>query len=78
MGIGLGILLIVGGAILAFAVDVNVQGVDLEMVGFILMVAGGLALILGIVTNAQNSHTSHKVTQRQAPERRRPPYDEQR
>lgn len=76
MGLGLGILLIVGGAILAFAVNVSVEGVDLQLVGLILMAAGGLSLVLGLVMNAQRGRTSHKVTQRQAPDRRRPPYDE--
>lgn len=76
MGLGLGILLIVGGAILAFAVNVSVEGVDLQLIGLILMAAGGLSLVLGLVMNAQRGRTSHKVTQRQAPDRRRPPYDE--
>jgi hypothetical protein len=49
MGIGLSVLLIAAGAILAFAVDVNVSGVDLEVVGWILMGAGALGLIWSLV-----------------------------
>jgi Na+/proline symporter len=47
MGIGAGILLIVAGAILTFALNVTVQGIDLHVVGWILMLAGlaGLALL---------------------------------
>lgn len=46
MGIGGGILLIVAGAIMTFALNLTVQGIDLHVVGWILMVAGvaGLAL----------------------------------
>ncbi|MGB3184737.1 MAG: DUF6458 family protein [Ornithinimicrobium sp.] len=76
MGLGLGILLIVAGAILSFAVTATVEGVDLDTIGVILMSAGGLTLILGLIMGAQRTHTSHEVTQRQAPNRRRPPYDE--
>ena len=48
MGIGLGIFLIVVGAILTFAVHVTVAGLDLKVVGWVLMLAGvaGLALFL--------------------------------
>jgi hypothetical protein len=40
MSIGLGIFLMVVGAILAFAVDLTVPGVDLQLVGYILMGGG--------------------------------------
>ena len=53
MGIGSGIGLLVIGAILAFAVKTRVSGVDLTTVGYICMGAGVLALILGLVQNAQ-------------------------
>ena len=46
MGIGAGILLIVVGAILTFAVDATVTGVNLEVVGWILMLAGAAGLVL--------------------------------
>jgi membrane protein implicated in regulation of membrane protease activity len=45
MGIGVGIFLIVIGAILAFAVDATVAGLDLDVVGWILMLAGVAGLI---------------------------------
>lgn len=47
-----GILLLVAGAILTFAVDRDVEGVDLQLVGWILMAGGGLALVTAIVRGA--------------------------
>jgi hypothetical protein len=49
MGIGVGILLIVVGAILTFAVNATVAGLDLDIVGWILMLAGAAGLILFFV-----------------------------
>lgn len=50
MGIGVSIFLIAAGAILAFAVDVNTSsGVDLDTIGVILMVVGGLGLLATLV-----------------------------
>lgn len=46
MGIGTGILLIVLGAILAFAVTVELTWIDLEVAGVVLMLAGGGVLFL--------------------------------
>lgn len=50
MGIGASIFLLAIGAILAFAVKVgNVAGIDLNVIGFILMACGLLGLILTLV-----------------------------
>jgi hypothetical protein len=46
MGIGVGIFLIALGAILTFAVDWSIGGLDLHAVGWILMVVGVGGLIL--------------------------------
>jgi hypothetical protein len=46
MGIGVGISLIAIGAILAFAVDWTVAGLDLHTVGWIFMAAGAFGLVL--------------------------------
>lgn len=79
MGIGLGIVLIVVGAILAFAVDYSVQGVDLELIGFILLGAGALALVLGLISNQQSNTTTHRevVDRRDNSARRDRGYDDQ-
>lgn len=57
MSMGIGIALLVVGAILSFAVKDSVSGVDLTMIGYICMGAGALALILSLVTNAQAANT---------------------
>lgn len=49
MSIGAGIFLLIVGAVLAFAVEVQVSGIDLKLVGYILMAAGVVGLILGLV-----------------------------
>ena len=49
MSIGLGIFLIVVGAIFAFALQVQVDWIDLQLVGYICLIAGVLVTILGIV-----------------------------
>lgn len=46
MGIGLGIFLIALGAILTFAVDWSIGGLDLDAVGWILMIVGVGGLVL--------------------------------
>ena len=60
MGIGLGIFLLVVGAILSFAVSNAVDGVNLVMIGYILMAAGVLSLLLGLVMNTQRNNTTHR------------------
>lgn len=46
MGIGTGILLIVLGAILAFAITIDLSWIDLQVAGVVLMLAGGAILFL--------------------------------
>lgn len=48
MSIGFGIFLIAIGAILAFALNVTVDWIDLVLVGYILMAAGAVVTIIGI------------------------------
>jgi len=48
MSIGLGIFLIAIGAILTFALNVTVDWIDLDLVGYILMAAGLVVTIIGI------------------------------
>lgn len=59
MGIGLGILLIVVGAILLFALNVNLPFVSDDTLGIILIVAGVLTVILALIINAQRGRTRH-------------------
>ena len=46
MGIGVSIFLIAVGAILAFAVEYDINGLDIAVVGFILMIVGLIGLIM--------------------------------
>lgn len=48
----LGILLLTGGAILTFAVEREAEGVDLQLVGWILMAGGGASLVAAILRGA--------------------------
>ncbi len=49
MGIGISVFLIAVGAILTFAVQVTVSGVDLDTVGVILMIAGAIGLLWSLI-----------------------------
>ncbi|MDX6654906.1 MAG: hypothetical protein QOH18_1783 [Solirubrobacterales bacterium] len=49
MGIGISIFLVAVGAILAFAVNATVSGIDIVTVGWILMGVGLLGLVLSVV-----------------------------
>jgi hypothetical protein len=46
MGIGMSIFLIAAGAILRYAVNVSIEGVELDTVGLILMVVGIIGLVV--------------------------------
>jgi hypothetical protein len=52
MYIGLGIFLLAVGAILYFAVEATFAGIDIQTVGLILMICGGLAIVLTFVVQA--------------------------
>ena len=49
MSIGLGIFLFVVGAILAFALNIEVAWIDLNLVGYLLMGAGFVITMIGII-----------------------------
>lgn len=60
MGLGLGVVLIVVGLLFATPViTYDLAGVDDVMLGWILLVAGVLTLVLGLVMNHQRSRTTH-------------------
>lgn len=59
MGIGASIFLIAVGAILAFAInDTEVIGIDIAVIGYILMGAGVLGLLLTMVVFGPRRRTS--------------------
>ena len=49
MGISLSILLIAVGAVLAWAVDYEVSGIDIQVAGIILVIVGAIGLVLSLV-----------------------------
>ena len=49
MSIGTGIALFVIGAILTFAINLDVTAVNLDLIGIILMVAGAVIFVIGLV-----------------------------
>jgi hypothetical protein len=49
MGISLSILLIAVGAVLAWAVDAEVSGIDIQVAGIILVIVGAIGLVVSLV-----------------------------
>ena len=49
MGIGTSIFLIAVGAILAFAVNADVSGLEISTIGIILMICGVLGLLISLL-----------------------------
>lgn len=62
MGIGTGIFLLVVGAILAFGLEPDVWSVvNINVIGYILMLGGLVALIFALVANQQRTRRHHIV-----------------
>lgn len=57
MSIGASIFLIAVGAILRYAVTAQIADVDIQTVGLILMIAGGVGLLITLFLYAQRSRT---------------------
>jgi hypothetical protein len=49
MGIGVSLILIAVGAILAWAVSAEVSGVDIQVVGVILLIVGAIGIVLSLI-----------------------------
>lgn len=58
MSIGTGIVLIVIGAILTFAINVEVEWANLDLIGYILMGAGAVVFIIGLILLARRRQTN--------------------
>lgn len=75
MGIGTGIFLFVVGAIVAFALNVEVDWANLDMIGYLLMGAGVVVFIISLImvmrkrssveTVRHSGAGGHNVTQRE-------------
>lgn len=71
MGIGASIFLIAIGLILAFAVEFEVAGIDIQVIGLILAAAGvvGIILTLAVFAPRRRAATRETVVERPAAER---------
>ncbi len=71
MGTGTSIFLIAVGAILTFAVDATVSGVNIDTVGIILMIAGAIGVVVSLLwidraIGGRNRHVVEERTTREA------------
>ena len=49
MGLGVGLILAAVGAVLAFAVNATVSGVDIHTIGWILLIVGIVGILLSLI-----------------------------
>ena len=59
MYLGTALALIAGGLILALAVDVDISGIDLQMIGWILFIVGVIGAILELAVFRPRRTTSY-------------------
>ncbi len=59
MGIGLGIVLMVVGAALMWAIQPNLDFINDNALGLIFIIAGALTIVLSLVLNAQRRKSTH-------------------
>ncbi|MGI8779308.1 MAG: DUF6458 family protein [Solirubrobacteraceae bacterium] len=66
MGIGTSIFLIAAGAILYFAVNADVSGLEISTVGLILMICGALGLVISLfmTSSARRGATTERTVVR--------------
>ena len=66
MGIGVSIFLLAIGAILTFAVEASISGLDINVVGIILMISGATGLLLTmVVLGRRNTAVGETVVTRE-------------
>ncbi len=65
MAIGLGIVLLVVGLVLVLdVVNLDTSVVDTETLGWILLVAGVVAIVVSLIVNQQRTRSTHVVEDR--------------
>jgi uncharacterized membrane protein len=65
MGIGLGIVLLLAGLILVTGVvNYDINFIEDQTLGWILLIVGGLALVLSLVLNQQRTRSTSVVEER--------------
>jgi hypothetical protein len=73
MGIGVSIFLLALGAILTFAVEFDISGLDISVVGIILMICGVIGLVLALVAMNNTRRTAGPVVEERTYRDDRPP-----
>jgi hypothetical protein len=71
MGIGVSVFLVALGAILAFAVEFDISGLDMNAIGYILMLAGAIGLVMTLVVWGPRRRGSDVVEERRVYDDRR-------
>lgn len=66
MTYGAAIVIAAIGAILRYAVSDTVEGVDLKLIGLILMIAGAVGLVVGLVQSLSSRRTAVVYEDRRA------------
>lgn len=69
MSFGFSLFLIAVGAILAFAVNLQIRGVELDVVGYILMAVGAFGLLYSIIVYNRRDRVAGDVPPRDLPPR---------
>jgi hypothetical protein len=71
MGIGVSLILIAVGAILAFAVEADISGLDIATIGWILLIVGIAGIILSLVfwSSWGGFHRRETVVREESPPR---------
>lgn len=65
MGMGISIFLIAVGAVVAFAVEPTTwNGVNVDVIGIILMVVGGIGMLASMVAMTMRRTSDHQVIER--------------
>ena len=69
MGIGTSLFLIAVGAILYWAVNADISGLEISTIGLILMIVGvvGLVISLFFLSSARRTHTDRTVVRDREP-----------
>jgi Domain of unknown function (DUF6458) len=62
MTVGASIFLIAVGAILRYAVNVTVAGIEIQTIGLILMIAGVVGLVIGLFMLAMDNRRPERTT----------------
>lgn len=74
MGIGASITLLAIGAILAFAVNADISGLDINVIGYILMICGAIGLVLTMAVFGRRDRVGAGVAEERVVTRERDVY----